>query len=516
MASFEMPSLPSMIIGLLLITPLLYFFLRCQLCGAWAGVPKSFGLPLVGSTLSFISGGPKAFKPFYDRLGAVFQVFLLGEWTIFIAGGTNVRKVLMAEGTLVQDEWPPGTRRLLGDNALATQRGAVHAQQRRMLSEAFTPESLEKMAPEIVRICRSHLGRWIEAGQLSACDAIKSFALEVAIVPLLGLDFGDDVVRKLVWHFHRYAEGLFAPPLDLGEWSAFGRGLKAREYILAQVEAAVRRRTAMEATVDGEKPHDILQVMMDGVDPETGGRLTLAQIKDQVLLQLFAGHDTTAATMAAMVHFLGVNAAAAATAHAEQREVVARFGPGEASLGREAFAAMPYLDAIIKETLRLVPPVGGGFRRSIAPFELDSGDGRKVRIPAGAKLSYSIGLTHLATPCGPDFCPERFGVDEGSTCAIDTVSAGYCPFAAGRRGCIGMPLAKLELKIFGALLLRTLHFSVDNPTAPWVAFPIPKPKDGLPITVTARADNVPVVPDSRSAVAYCRAASGSGAAVGPP
>lgn len=187
---------------------------------------------------------------------------------------------------------------------------------------------------------------------------------------------------------------------------------------------------------------------------------------------------------------------------------MAELGEGGASLNRTALGRMTFLDAIIKETLRLTPPVGGGFRRVIKAFELESVEGHKVTVPAGAKLLYSIGLTHYVKdlPEASSFDPQRFvgppSTSTGSssttpapaacpgTAAIGTVSGGYCPFAAGRRACLGMPLAKLELKIFGALFLRTLKFvKLENPEAKWTDFPIPKPKDGLQIQVELRKSN---------------------------
>ena len=168
----------------------------------------------------------------------------------------------------------------------------------------------------------------------------------------------------------------------------------------------------------------------------------------------------------------------------------------DSSLTGPALKEMIYMDAVLNETLRLVPPIGGGFRRVLSDFELDvsaeEGGRGAVTIPKGAKLFYGIGATHLTNPStDSNFLPARWlssphGKAGGSSAVDGTLAGGFCPFAAGRRTCLGMPLARLEAKIFGALVVRMLDVRLENPGVAWGHFPIPKPGDGLPIMAKFR------------------------------
>eukprot|EP00404_Azadinium_spinosum_P030953 CAMPEP_0180578456 /NCGR_PEP_ID=MMETSP1037_2-20121125/12473_1 /TAXON_ID=632150 /ORGANISM="Azadinium spinosum, Strain 3D9" /LENGTH=464 /DNA_ID=CAMNT_0022596263 /DNA_START=183 /DNA_END=1574 /DNA_ORIENTATION=+ len=414
--------------------------------------------------------------------GQVFQIYLLFEWTIFVSGGMNLRKLLHGEGTLVEDEWPSGTKRLLGPNSLAVQRGKVHAAQRRLLQQAFTPEVLARYVPEIVDITNSYVDRWLCAGAITGFAEVKAFAFEVAAVALMHFQFDEAQAAILRARFLEYTDGLFAPPLEFpGIETTFSKALKAREYILNVVEKAVDERVGST-----QRTPDVLQLMMDATDPETGEKLTLPQLKDQALLQLFAGHDTTASSMTGMLYYLGTHPAALKAARHEQDEVAKTF-TGDETFSLKALSSMQYLDAVIREVLRLKPLVGGGFRRALKTFELEDGKGGTVQIPTGAKIQYSIGLTHANAPVEDcdKFLPERW-LQKAAGDEAGGPGLSYVPFAAGRRKCLGFPLADVEMKIFGAIVLRRLDFRLSNPEEAYVPFPIPRPRDGLPMSVAAK------------------------------
>eukprot|EP00747_Dinoflagellata_sp_TGD_P075876 gnl/TRDRNA2_/TRDRNA2_158915_c2_seq1.p1 gnl/TRDRNA2_/TRDRNA2_158915_c2~~gnl/TRDRNA2_/TRDRNA2_158915_c2_seq1.p1 ORF type:complete len:527 (-),score=96.76 gnl/TRDRNA2_/TRDRNA2_158915_c2_seq1:58-1545(-) len=444
---------------------------------------RYMGLPILGYTVAFVKGrSTDIFQQMIKQSGLVFQVYLLFEWTVVVSGGTNLRKLLHGEGTLVEDEWPPGTKRLLGANSLSVQRGNVHALQRRLLQQAFTPDALARYESEIVTITNKFVDRWLSEVTISGFKEVKAFAFEVAAVALMHFEFDEAQAAKLRERFLEYTDGLFAPPLELpGIETAFSKALKAREYILSVVEKAVEERLG-----NTQRIPDVLQLMMDAKDPETGEKLTLPQLKDQSLLQLFAGHDTTASSMTSMLYYLAKHPEVCKKAQQEQDEV-ARTYCGDKSFSLQALNSMHYLDAVIREVLRLKPPVGGGFRRALKTFELEDGKGGIVQIPAGAKVQYSIGLTHSNAPVedSDKFLPERWlqkvnGDESGG------LGPSFVPFAAGRRKCLGFPLADVEMKIFGAVVLRRLDFALKNPDEAFISFPIPRPKDGLPMSVAAR------------------------------
>lgn len=441
---------------------------------------RYMGLPFLGYSIMFVKGGFTSFQHMLARSGQVFQVYMLFEWTTIVSGGANLRKLLHGEGTLVEDEWPPGTKKLLGPNALSVQRGSVHAAQRRMMLQAFTPDALSRYVPEIVTILNRFVDRWVAEKTIKGFNEVKAFAFEVAAVALMHFDFDEAQAAILRARFLEYTDGLFAPPLEIpGVETTFSKAMKAREYILGVVEKAVNER--MTST---ERVPDVLQLMMDAKDPETGEKMTVPQLKDQALLQLFAGHDTTAGSMTAMLYYLGTHPEVLQAAKKEQEEIALMF-TGDESFSLKALGSMSYLDAVIREVLRLKPPVGQGFRRALKTFELDDGNGGNVQVPIGSKIAYVINLTHQNDPIEDreKFMPERWlqkSEEDGAGGPI------YFPFAAGRRKCLGFPLADIEMKIFGAIVLRRLDISLKNVDEEFIPVPIPRPKDGLPMTVSQR------------------------------
>ncbi|XP_025922492.1 cytochrome P450 26C1 [Apteryx rowi] len=153
-------------------------------------------------------------------------------------------------------------------------------------------------------------------------------------------------------------------------------------------------------------------------------------------------------------------------------------GPGcrcPADVSLEKLSRLRYLDCVIKEVLRLLPPVSGGYRTALQTFELDG-----CQIPKGWSVMYSIRDTHEAaavyqSPPG-GFDPDRFG-------AARPEAAGrfhYIPFGGGARSCIGKALAQAILKLLAIELVSTARWELATPAYPAMqTVPIVHPVDGL-------------------------------------
>jgi retinoid hydroxylase len=159
-----------------------------------------------------------------------------------------------------------------------------------------------------------------------------------------------------------------------------------------------------------------------------------------------------------------------ARARAEQTQV-------EGPLTFETLKQMPYLDRILKEVLRVVPPVGGGFRTVLKDCEYGG-----FRIPQGWQSLYQINATHLDPTIYPDpkqFDPDRFDDDRAED---KQKPFGHVPFGGGLRECIGKEFARLEIKLFAARLLRGYGWELlPDQDLEMVVIPTPKPRDGLKV-----------------------------------
>lgn len=137
---------------------------------------------------------------------------------------------------------------------------------------------------------------------------------------------------------------------------------------------------------------------------------------------------------------------------------------------------MKYLEQVLKEVLRVMPPVAGGFREVIQTCEING-----YTIPKGWSVLYQISRTHQDSTRYPNpkqFDPERFDVNQTGKSQLFS----YVPFGGGMRECLGKEFARLEMKIFAALLIRNSEWDlVPSQNLDVEMLPTPHPKDGLKV-----------------------------------
>ncbi len=193
-----------------------------------------------------------------------------------------------------------------------------------------------------------------------------------------------------------------------------------------------RRRTTdhgPSSVVSG--PNDLLQHLIDaGLSDDV--------IRDQMLTLLIAGHDTSTALLAWIFALLG-----------QHPDIHARLVEEVDSLEKS-----PLLDQVIKESLRLYPPIHIGNRYLAEDMEFKEG-----KIPAGERMFYSIYLTHRDPELwqdADDFRPERFAHGR------KTPPFSYVPFGGGPRACIGAAFGQAEARLVLTRLLQTHTFEFTN------------------------------------------------------
>uniref|UniRef100_A0A3Q4GW81 Cytochrome P450 26A1 n=1 Tax=Neolamprologus brichardi TaxID=32507 RepID=A0A3Q4GW81_NEOBR len=153
------------------------------------------------------------------------------------------------------------------------------------------------------------------------------------------------------------------------------------------------------------------------------------------------------------------------------------------SLNIESLEQLKYTGCVIKETLRINPPVPGGFRVALKTFELNG-----YQIPKGWNVVYSICDTHDVAEIFPDkedFQPERFLTDP---CA-DSSRFQYIPFGGGSRMCIGKEFAKVLLKVFLVEVVTKCHWTLLNGPPTMKTGPTVYPEDNLPTKFTSYVHN---------------------------
>lgn len=350
---------------------------------------------------------------------------------MFLIGAEANRFLLTHENQYFSANWPRSTSTLLGPASLSVQVGAEHQKRRKLLSQAFQPRALAGYVPTIERITHRYLQKWKQLGTLTWYPELRNYTLDIACKLLVGTESSSET--RLGQWFKTWCDSLFALPLPL-PWTKFGRALHCRERLLAEIEQIVRQRQQMADPGD-----DALGLLLQAED-EDGNRLGLNELKDQLLTLLFAGHETLTSAIASFCLLLAQHPEVLVAVRAEQQQLATQ-GP----LNLESLKQMCYLEQVLQEVLRLVPPVGGGFRAVIKPCEFNG-----YSIPQGWSVLYQISRTHQDSSVyhQPErFDPERFRAERAEA---KSKPFSYVPFGGGIRECIGREFAKLEMKVFAA------------------------------------------------------------------
>lgn len=206
----------------------------------------------------------------------------------------------------------------------------------------------------------------------------------------------------------------------------------------------------------GTRKDDLVDDMLYGVDPKTGLRLDDDTIVDNLITFLAAGLDTTAGMLACSLYYLIKDKRAMSKARAEVDAVV-----GKSAIQAQDLTRLPYLTAILRETLRLCPSVPGMTVTPNADVEVLAG---KYTIKRGQQLVLMFGpLQRDPAAYGDDadeFRPERM-LDENFN---KLPQHAFKPFGNGSRACLGRAFAWQEALLTLAMLLQTFDFTLADPT----------------------------------------------------
>ena len=429
--------------------------------------PGDFGLPFIGKTLNFFTDPDFASKE-HAKYGSLFKTRLLNQPTVFIKGPDAIRFLFAQESDRITITWPDSVKALLGPLSLALQTGDVHAGRRRLMAQAFQPRALEGYIDTMVSISDRYFQQWTQIsahnGSLTWYPQLRRYTFDIACKLLVGLDHASET--ELGDLFEVWCAGLFSLPVNL-PWTAFGRARRSRDRLLEALEKLICDRK--QSTYASATP-DALELLLTAKDDD-GKSLTIEELKDQVLLLLFAGHETLTSALTSFCLLIAQNPEIREKAKTEQNNLE------DERLTLETLKQMTYLEQILKEVLRQVPPVGGGFRQVLETCEFGG-----YQIPAGWMILYQIKQTHQE----PDiytqpeqFNPERFELEQSEQ---KRKPFSYIPFGGGIRECIGKEFARLEMKLFAAKLLRNHHWELlPNQNLEFTIAPTPVPKDSLKV-----------------------------------
>jgi len=306
--------------------------------------------------------------------------------------------------------------------------GERHMRMRKLMLPPFHGEAIGRFAELIEEITDREIDGWRAGQTIRTRTVAQTVTLEVIIRAVFGITDPDriEAFKQLLPKLSSANPALLLVQKDLGRWSPWGRFLAHRDRVDAMLYDEIERRRG-EPDADGRS--DILTLLLSARDEE-GNPLSNRELRDELITLLLAGHETTANSIGWAFERL------LRTPHALARlteEVEA--GEGD-----------DYMEAVIKETLRVRPVVTEVFRAPSEPTELGG-----YLVEPGMQLAASIFLVQydpeLYPPDPEAFRPERFldGAPEPYT---------WVPFGGGVRRCLGAAFAQLEMNVVIATVLR--------------------------------------------------------------
>ncbi|VAH51486.1 unnamed protein product [Triticum turgidum subsp. durum] len=341
--------------------------------------PGSLGLPFIGQSLGLLramrgDGGSRWIQARIDRYGRVSKLSLFGTPTVLLAGPA-ANKFMFFSGALSTRQ-PRSVQRILGENSILDLHGADHRRVRGALLEFLRPDMLKAYVGRIDGEVRRHLEEnWAGRATVTVLPLMKRLTFDIISALLFGLERGA-VRDALAGDFVRMIEGMWAVPVNL-PFTAFSRSLKASDRARRVLQEITREKKKASQVVEhgngngkASRSSDLITCLLSLTDGHGERLLTDEEIVDNAMVALIAGHDTSSILMTFMVRHLANDDATLAAMVQEHEEIAKNKGDGEA-LTWEDLTKMKLTWRVAQETLRVVPPVFGNFRRALEDTEFD-------------------------------------------------------------------------------------------------------------------------------------------------
>lgn len=396
---------------------------------------------------------------------SIFRYYAFGMPFVSVSGKDNIKSALKHEfdpdgiNTMTVSS---GFKLVFGDESILYQNDkAKHALLRRLAGQAMTPAAVRKAVPRMQTTAEEVIDKClVKASQDGSSVTMESimdtFTMDIARKQILGLDIPEDELETFKMNTFDWIKGMFDPLLMIPGIPNFvikrTKGGKARDYLVSKVEERLEYLATLEES-DGSS----LGAMFFAID-EDGKRLSREQLIDNALILILAGTETSSTTLTNASLLLGLHPEIYQRLQEEQQALQAK--QGDAMTLEILDEECPYLDAVIRETMRIKPIDGMIERKTEETLVLEG-----VQVPKKHLVYSNIRQTHTDDPktyvkdgshmnLYRGFKPERWLNDE-------TKPSEWMGFGEGKRRCLGERLALCEMKIFLATLARKVdHYDL--------------------------------------------------------
>jgi cytochrome P450 len=403
--------------------------------------PPGSRLPAVLQALRYARDPLGYIEPLRRRYGDVFSLrFPYFGRLVYVADPAVVKRVFTGDPSVFHAGEANATvlEPALGPSSVLTLDEDEHLRQRKLILPPFHGASVTRYGELIREITERDIETWPRDRAFSLRPHTQRITLAVILRAVFGISDGARLehASSLVDEFSRRSHlPTTIPPLrrHLGRFSPWTRFVRAREALdeLIYEEIATRR-----AAPDATERDDVLSLLLEARHDD-GAPMSDAELRDELVTVIGAGHETTATALAWAIERL-----------LRTPRVLARL--------RESIDAGEddYLDATVKETLRARPVIVDVARKLTAPAEIGG-----YLVPAGTMVMPAIAALHYREDLYPEpheFRPERF---------LDGKADHYAwiPFGGGVRRCAGAAFAQYEMRIVLRAILERTELAAPDP-----------------------------------------------------
>jgi len=482
-----------------------------------------------------------------ERFGGMVKVYgFFGHIQLYVADPLALQTILVKEGHSFDE--PPvflETNKIIFGEGLVATAGAQHKRQRKVTNPVFSVTHLRELTPifyEVAdklcaviskqhransngsedeaqttidmaewmsRVALETVGRTILDYSFDPLDSPHNNPYTSAIKELIPTLFSLSLLRQ----FAPFLARLGPPQLrrHFVEWMPIPviQKVKNMSDVMYNTARGILQQKLASVAVDKEQSsgRDIISALLKANNQQVGGdKLTEDELIGQMTVLIFGAQDTTSSALSRMLYMLALHPEVQERLRAEIRTAVATgASDGSGHLDYAEILALPWLDAIVKETLRLYPPVP--FVRRVATASCvvplstpvhsphaDVAPITSVVIPEGTILFVGIAAANrLESVWGPDakeWKPTRWLAQEQRVGdKLPSIYSGMLTFLAGERACIGYKFAQIEMKILLATLVSRFSFATTQDEVVWNLSQIISPS----VRVPAAPGSLPVL-----------------------
>lgn len=265
--------------------------------------PGELGYPWIGETLDFCRAQKKNkmyedfVLPRIQKYGRTFKTRLMGSPTVVVNGAEANRFFLTNEFKLVVSSWPSSSVQLMGSDSIMEKQGDAHRHIRGIIATSLSNSGLEAMVTKICSTVESHFEEhWQGKSMISLYRMTKTLTFTIVLECMMGIEVKPDMLGV----FERVLEGAFSLPFNF-PGSVFSRAKSARKEIEKMLLAIVRqKREEIESQqcLGGGGGGEGGMLIFRLINALIHGEISEKEVVDNVVLLVFAAHDTTSFAIA--------------------------------------------------------------------------------------------------------------------------------------------------------------------------------------------------------------------------